>query len=131
MRLALGLACAVYLLLLGGCRTSSPPVRACTLIGCSDGITVVVQNAPATPYTVEVTREDGTRRTARCEAAGGCGAGLLFEGISDARVTIRVIIGDAGASSSVVRPGYVESRPNGPGCPPTCRHARVQVTYAP
>ena len=122
---------AVVLSLLPGCQTPPPaPERACTLIGCSDGITVVVENAPAPPYTVEVVLPDGTSRTSRCEAAPGCDAGLFVEGVTAEEVTVRVTAG-AGSSSQVVRPSYETAQPNGPGCPPICKQARVQVRYAP
>ena len=100
------------------------------MIGCSDGLNVVVENAPAPPYTVEVILPDGTRRTARCEAAPGCEAGLFVEGVTAEEVTVRVDAG-AGSSSQVVRPQYETAQPNGPGCPPVCKQARVTVPYAP
>jgi hypothetical protein len=122
---------AIVLSLLQGCQTPPPaPERACTQIGCSDGLTVVVENAPAPPYTVEVVLPGGTSRTSRCEAAPGCDAGLFFEGVTAEELTVRVTAG-AGSSSQVVRPSYETSQPNGPGCPPICKQARVQVRYAP
>jgi hypothetical protein len=100
------------------------------MIGCSDGITVVVEDAPPAPYTVEVVLPDGTSRTARCEPAHACDAGLFVEGVTAEQMTVRVT-GGAGSSSQVVRPSYETSQPNGPGCPPICKQARVQVRYAP
>ena len=126
------LLAAVVLSLLPGCQPPppEPPPRACTKIGCSDGITVVVKNAPAVPYTVEVVLPDGTSRTSRCEAAPGCDAGLFFEEVTAEELTVRVTAG-AGSSSQVVRPSYQTAQPNGPGCPPVCKQARVSVRYAP
>lgn len=132
---------AVVLSLLPGCQTPPPPQdspppppppppQACTQIGCSDVLTVVVENAPPTPYTVEVILPDDTRRTARCEAGPGCNAGLFFEGVTSEEVTVRITDG-AGSSSEVVHPNYHVVQPNGPGCPPICKQARVQVRYAP
>ncbi|HVF59584.1 MAG TPA: hypothetical protein VNJ70_07235 [Thermoanaerobaculia bacterium] len=123
---------AVVLSILPGCQPAppAPEPKACTMIGCSDGITVVVENAPAPPYTVEVILPDGTSRTSRCEAAPGCDAGLFFEGVTAEELTVRVTAG-AGSSSEVVHPTYHVVQPNGPGCPPICKQARVQVRYAP
>ena len=119
---------AASLLCLSACRGAPPVGQACTLIGCSDGITVVVTNAPATAYSVEVILPDGTARTTSCDIAGQCGNGLFVENVSAEQVTIRVS-GGGRTTSQVVRPQYAESQPNGPDCPPTCRHARVQVDF--
>ena len=128
MRKVVGL---IALLALAGCRsTLQPDMQACTLIGCSDGITVVVQNAPAAPYTVEVVVPGGATRSMRCEVASGCGSGVFVEGVSAAQVTVRIVAA-AGTSSHNVQPAYTESRPNGANCPPLCRQARVEVRYAP
>jgi len=132
MKIPAAIGSTLVLALLSGCRPASPaadpPIQICTKIGCSDGLTVVVENAPAAPYTVEVGLPDGTSRTAPCEA--GCDGGLFFEGVTADEVTVR-ITGSAGTSSQSVRPTYTDSRPNGPDCPPVCRQARVQVRYAP
>ncbi len=139
MRLTAAIVSTLLLPLLCGCRPAvsadrpdptDPPMQICTKIGCSDGLTMVVENAPAAPYTVEVALPDGTSRTERCEAASGCDAGLFFEGVTAEEVTVR-ITGTAGTSSQAIRPEYAETQPNGPGCPPTCRQARVQVRYNP
>lgn len=123
-------SCLAMLAVLNACQPTPPTTQVCTLIGCSDGVTVVVQNAPPTPYTVQVTLPDGSRRAARCEAAPGCGAGVFVADVSADELTVEVI-GSGGRSSQVVRPSYEVSRPNGPSCPPVCRQARVQVRYAP
>jgi hypothetical protein len=137
MRIPAVLVSTLVLALLSGCRpapspdpTPAPSLQICTKIGCSDGLNVLVENAPATPYTVEAVLPDGTSRTAQCEAAPGCEGGVFLADITAAEVTVRITAG-GGTSSQVVRPEYVETQPNGPNCPPTCRQARVQVRYSP
>jgi hypothetical protein len=127
------LVATLILALLSGCQTapaSDPPMQICTKIGCSDGLTVVVENAPPVPYTVEAALPDGTSRTAQCDASPGCDEGVFLADVTADEVTVR-ITASAGTSSQVVRPEYVETQPNGPGCPPTCKQARVQVRYSP
>lgn len=123
-------SCLGLLAVLNACQPTPPTTQVCTRIGCSDGVTVVVQNAPAAPYTVRVTLPDGSQRTARCEAAPGCDAGVFVADVSADELTVEVV-GRGDSSSQVVQPSYEESRPNGPYCPPVCRQARVQVRYAP
>lgn len=126
----------VVMLAVVGCRTEPPAQQveqtqqACTMIGCSDGLTVLVENAPPPPYTIEVTPPDGQTRSMRCEAATPCDGGLFFEGIAAEELTVRVAKG-AESSTQSVRAEYTLSQPNGPTCPPTCRQARVQVSYSP
>jgi hypothetical protein len=123
-----GFLLAAPLLGLLACSGSAPEVRACTMIGCSDGLTVTVANAPPAAYTVEVILPDGSVRSGRCEVAAQCANGVFVENVSAEQVTVRIVSG-ASSSSQVVRPQYTVSQPNGPDCPPTCRQARAQVQY--
>ena len=124
------LSMCIVACLVAACRSATPPMQACTLIGCSDGVTIIVAGAPPARYTVALELPDGRRRSLRCEAAAGCAAGLFFEDVSAEQVTVE-ISSDAGTSVHEVRPSYVESQPNGPDCPPVCRQARVEVRFDP
>lgn len=125
----LSLLGAGLLALLNGCQPAARPMQACTMIGCSDGVTVVVRDAPPAPYAVRLTLPDGTRRVARCEAARGCAAGLFVPDVSGDELQVEVL--GPVATSTVVHPRYTESRPNGPSCPPVCRQARIEIRYTP
>ena len=98
---------------------------ACTLIGCT-GLVVEVTGAPVqTPVTVAVTALDGSTRSTTCTSATGT-CPVSFPDFTPASVTIRVLAGTQ--TTEVTRqPTYEVSRPNGPGCPPECRNARVTV----
>jgi hypothetical protein len=57
---------------------------------------------------------------------GACA--VSFSDFTPASVTIRVSTGTQ--TTEVTRqPMYDVTRPNGPGCPPECRNARVTVVF--
>ena len=99
---------------------------ACTLIGCT-GLVVEVTGAPAqTPVTVVVTAPDGSTRSTSCISATGSTCPVSFPDFTPASVTIRVSTGTK-TTEETRQPAYEVTRPNGPGCPPECRNARVTV----
>lgn len=125
--------CLIFFIVLSlsGCGNQAQvPQQACTLIGCSDGVTVVVTEAPDSPYTVEITLPDGTVLTRRCEGVDGCAQGLFFGEVTAETVLVRVT-GEGSASETMVSLEYEQLQPNGPDCPPTCAQARVEVGYQP
>ena len=107
----------------------SPPFLpvVCTEIGCDDGLTVIVADAPAGPYSVELVLPGGERRAAECPEASRCEAGFFFAGVAAREVAITVT-SSAGARTITVRPTYTASRPNGRGCPPLCRQGTVKIS---
>ena len=123
MRLILALVAA---LAVAGCEYST----VCTLIGCLNGLTVEIQNAPAGPITVQATVEgtSGNVHTATCPGTSGCTNRLFFPEFapSQAHLTITTT---AGSRELVVSPTYTTSQPNGPKCAPTCRSGTVRVVW--
>lgn len=112
--------------LLAGCPPTSP--RACTLIGCTDGLGVEVSGAPAGPYRIELeVPGEAQRRVFRCDTPGAC-APAFFE-VTPEVATVHLVTA-AGTRSQQVRPAYNVTQPNGPDCPPRCRQARVTVPAA-
>jgi len=106
-----------------GCGVAGP--TACTLIGCT-GLVVEVTGAPAqTPVTVAVTAPDGSTRSTTCTSATGT-CPFSFPDFTPATVTIRVSTGTQ-TTEETRQPMYEVTRPNGSGCPPECRNARVTV----
>lgn len=107
------------------CSSRSEEQVVCTLIACSDGITVEVQgNVPAT-YTV--TARAGTEtRSHQCSSTQPCQP-IMFENFTPENVIIEVTSA-AGTVRREVKPEYRQVRPNGPKCPPECRQARIVVT---
>ena len=105
-----------------GCDVVGP--KACTLIGCT-GLVVEVTGAPGQTLTVVATAPDGSTRSSTCTSATGT-CPVSFPDFTPASVTIRVTTGTQ--DIAVTRqPMYDVVRPNGEGCPPECRNARVTV----
>lgn len=122
------LACAV-LLTASGCEIVG--VRACTLIGCQDGLTVKFTTPVATGDVVEVTDLDaGETRSQSCQVVpSGC-TSAFFADFTATRV--RVVVNTGGTRlQGDFSPAYRTNRPNGRGCPPTCRVAEVTVPSTP
>jgi hypothetical protein len=104
-------------------------IAACTLIGCTDGlsVTVIGTHLPS-PYTIEVHLPDGTVEARSCPNAASCGNTLFFDGITPSTALLR-FVGGENAVERTVTPTYSTFRPNGRGCPPECRqgHATLQL----
>jgi sugar lactone lactonase YvrE len=105
---------------------SSITERACTLIGCDDGVSITVANAPEGPWTLEVEESDGSVHRRTCDGNYRCD-GVFFAGVASDAITVRVIAEDETHEWSVT-PNYERLQPNGPGCPPVCRQARIEVS---
>jgi hypothetical protein len=100
---------------------------ACTLIGCSSGLTVQLAAAPAGAYRIEVfSSPSGPHYVWDCGDAAQCGTTAMFTDFTPTSVTIRVTT-SAGTREQTSQPAYNTSRPNGPNCEPTCTQATVTV----
>lgn len=96
----------------------------CTLIGCSDGLSVrVVDDLPG-PATVRVTA-DGETRMFSCDPAYACRG--FFGGWSPAEVDVEVVWA-TGSFAARATPEYEMVYPNGRRCGPECRQGDVVVT---
>ena len=102
--------------------------RSCTLIGCVNGLFVEFSQPTPGPFRVEVRGTSSmTVHVYECTSATGCGQGLaMFEDYFPQSVTIKLTTA-AGTTTMSATPVYTESQPNGKGCGPTCRSARVTV----
>lgn len=109
----------------GGCDLLGPD--ACTLIGCSSGLTVALQGQLTGAYRVEV-RAPGaaTAHVFECPEATQCAGVVLFDEFMPSVATVTVTT-ERGTVRQQIQPTYVTSRPNGKDCKPLCRHATVQV----
>jgi hypothetical protein len=106
---------------------AQPGARACTMIGCENGVTVQLASVPAVPFSVELTPTGGAPTIKECTAATACGSELFFAGVSADSVTVKVT-SPAGESVTRAKAEYAVTRPNGPQCDPECRQARVTAT---
>jgi hypothetical protein len=96
---------------------------ACTLIGCEDGFTLEVLGGVPAPATVRVSWEGG-ELTFSCAPGAACQA--FVGSATPESITVQVTWDDGGFTLSTT-PAYSNVRPNGRGCPPVCRQARVEV----
>lgn len=109
-----------------GCAGNQEP-RACTLIGCNDGLNVTVVSTLQQNLTVTVKSGAETLHTFTCTSGQQCMA--FIENKTPANVTVQVgWVG--GTVSRDFAPEYKVSRPNGPGCDPECRQATVTVNVS-
>jgi hypothetical protein len=126
IRVKLSSLALVAALAVVGCESST----VCTLIGCLDGLTVEIQNAPAGPITVQATVEgaSGSVHTVTCPGTSGCTNKFFFSEFtpSQTRLTITTT---AGTREQVVTPTYETFQPNGPKCGPTCRGGTARVVW--
>lgn len=110
-----------------GNAAESEPQQVCTLIGCNDGLSVVVASALAQDYSVTVKSGGATLHTFTCRAGSECRA--FLENQTPAQVTIEIAT-SAGTVTRSYTPEYKVSQPNGPDCPPECRQATVTVNVS-
>lgn len=111
-----------------GCNASSIG-RACTLIGCAGGLTVILDGAGASRVTsVAVSATGDSTRVQACNTATPCAGtqGVFFFDFTPDTATIRVVT-DSGTATFTVVPAYAVSYPNGKACGPECRNGTVHV----
>ncbi|MCO4763405.1 MAG: hypothetical protein KC502_17945 [Myxococcales bacterium] len=107
---------------------------ACTLIGCTDQITL----RPLDPSGALVTQVKGSAvldgLTRDIDCIGGtpnahvmCSSTGIVLFTSAATVTVTLHSGDLGVVDKVLSPTYANVRPNGPTCGPLCKQATVDV----
>jgi hypothetical protein len=134
---------------LSGCGAGGAPPNdpiSCTLIGCSDGVSIEIVAAggavPPGQYVVTVD-SGGTQREHRCRlpSSGGtvsCSTTpLIFfaDGKMSIEVagiptilTVTVAVDGTTRATQELRPAYTAHRPNGPECEPVCQRALATVT---
>ena len=123
LQIAMALALAMSA---GGCGLSEP--RVCTLIGCDGGVWVRVEEPTAGPVRVRATFSDGTVMEAECSGTFACRSDLFFENVTAPSGVLEVEM-DGEVRTLSVTLTYVETRPNGPDCPPPCPIATVSLKH--
>lgn len=113
----------------------------CTLIGCSSSLEIaLVGDYLPTDFTVRITSPDAGSISVHCidgsadfdpadasRWSPACPAGgLSLRDFTPVELSTTVSWSE-GEVTQDFRPLYSESRPNGPGCEPICRSARLQV----
>jgi hypothetical protein len=99
----------------------------CTLIGCYDGLVIELPASMVAPVRVAIDLPDGTRQEQVCPGSLGCSRTFFFTDVSASSVVVHVSVGDAPVYTVARDLEYESVYPNGPGCDPGCRVARVQI----
>lgn len=125
----LGLTAIVLIAACGGngqdAEAPAPGQVACTMIGCSSGVRVVIEGNVPERYTVHVSEGAQTLRTIVCTADAACDA--FIEDELPTEVVVRITWADHDRDWTV-NPTYRDVQPNGPACPPTCRQGTIAIT---
>lgn len=111
-----------------GCDVLGIGSTHCTLIGCTDGITVHLTTLPAGSYRVEILVGNGPGGLSYaydCAGGPGCQQDIFFPELVLDRIIVRVTTPLGSRDTEIANPVYVTSQPNGPDCSPTCRQASV------
>lgn len=124
----------LLLLLLAACTPAQPTVRACTEIGCSNELRIVVDGSLPATYTIELAAPGLETVSLTCTNGQSSEAsihecrpdGALFRDLAPDEVTI-TFTSDAGIVSDTLRPTYTTAQPNGPECPPICRQGTATL----
>jgi hypothetical protein len=154
-----GVALYAFASLLGACSGEFDN-RACTEIGCENGLTVHVTPAARWPHGAYrfVVEADGmsvtcsgslplsdcATRALACDREGvvtitesGCALPPNEHALGDlhlpgapASVTVEIFRDEGTIARETFAPTYRTIQPNGPGCEPTCTQARVDLTLS-
>ena len=101
--------------------------KACTLIGCDDGVQVKLTSSLPNSATIEI-NYDGKSKTIVCsEDRCNSNSYLFFENITPETFTIKIVENGKVLSESTHTPTYRVDQPNGPNCPPDCKRTEVSI----
>ena len=115
-------------IVLTGCAGNTGPERACTLIGCDNGLDLQVNSSLSQSFSVKVSTIMGQPMYSfTCQAGQPCRAFISGQTPQEVRVTVATPQGDV---SKTFKPEYKISKPNGPDCPPDCKQATIVMTLS-
>lgn len=113
--------------LLLGCSTAD---KACTLIGCNDGLSVTFKGSPPENFTLRLKADGQADINVTCPGGSTQFTCLpdrvMINNYTPTQVDVTYTAGDKTLTRSFT-PSYTSSEPNGPGCGPVCRQASVEL----
>lgn len=115
------------LLLLSGCTAD----KACTLIGCTDGLSLALSGGIPASFELTLSAEGQAPKKISCP--GGTAdyiclpQSVFVNNYTPDRVELTLSAREQQLSGSYT-PVYTSSEPNGPGCGPSCRQGRIELT---
>lgn len=122
------------LLLLVACTPAQPTARACTEIGCSNELRIIIDGPLPPTYTIELAAPGIETITLTCAKGQSSEAsihecrpdGAIFRDLAPDDVTV-TFTWQGGIVSDTLHPSYAAVQPNGPDCPPTCRQGTATL----
>lgn len=112
--------------LLLGCTAD----KACTLIGCNDGLSVTFKGTAPDNFSLKLKAEGQTELNLSCPGGSSqftCLPGrVLVNNYTPAQVEVTYTAGDKTVTRSFT-PSYTTASPNGPDCGPSCKQATVEI----
>jgi len=117
-------ACAAVLISLAGCDVLD--AQACTLIGCTDGLTLELIGSHPSEFTLEIRVSRSATIVIECNATSPCESSIFLPDFTPGSVEVAVTSGTA-SSTQTFTPEYAELQPNGPECGPICLQAIIRV----
>jgi hypothetical protein len=103
----------------------------CNLVGCFNGLTIEVLNAPPGPLTVQAIANGGPSSsvyTSSCPGTVNCTNTVYFQDFLPRNVRLTITT-SAGTRDVSVSPRYSTVYPNGKRCGGACQSAREVVTW--
>jgi hypothetical protein len=114
---------------------------ACTLVGCSGGLTIEIADLPASAnYQISISFPSGETRTLTCGSEAetntfdqSCSqTGAYFRLATDVNppkeITVTVEV-NGKSVTQVFNPKYEKFQPNGTGCSPICYNATLKMNF--
>ena len=110
---------------LSGCSIFEP--EACTLVGCSEGLTVRLTSQPTEPYRIELFTPGAQQpfHSYECDGGEGCSQGTHSSRLTVSQILVRVTTAAGSLFTEVPNVVYRKTYPNGRGCDPPCLSATV------
>lgn len=112
-------------LMLTACGLTGP--GACTLVGCSDGISIEFDGPRPQEFTLKLRVSGSQPLTIVCDGSSQCGSTIFVPDLTPQSLEVTVTTPD-GSATATFTPEYAEYYPNGPECDEhPCLQARIRV----
>lgn len=115
------------LILISSCSSGNQG-QVCTLIGCSNGLTVNLKGTVPASYKLAVKSNGQEIASKECNETTQCGTSISFDNIENTAITLELTPSGAAAKSQDFTVEYKDLKPNGESCPPVCKRGTVEFT---
>jgi len=116
------------MIVLVACNPSNDKaLKPCTLIGCTDGINILLRSSLPNSATIEISY-NGMSKSISCAQSLCSANNIFFENIMPASFSVKVSNNGEVLHESTHSPTYKSNQPNGPDCPPDCKQAEITIS---